>query len=415
MKIKNIEIIWLDVPFHEVPQRNMERSLHGWHICEICRIETDNGLVGIGETLPNYTWGKVKPEAIERAEGGNPFELMWDDSLGAGLQMALFDVAGKAAGVPVYRLLGTPVRDRCPISWWGIDMSAEDYASEAKDAVAQGYTSFKQKSRPWWDVYEQARQTAAVVGRDFKLDFDFNQMLVNAATAVPVLKQLDQVPQMAIYESPIPQIDIEGNRRIRAQTRCAIAMHYGSPNIKDALREEVCDGFVVSGGASRVMEAARLTQQVNKPFWLQLVGTGITTTMAMHYGAVCSHAQWPAVTCMNMYQDPLITKPIKVQGGYAPVPQTPGLGIEFNEDALKWRVDSSDKPNVDSLYALVRGSGDKTWYRRENGPGGFWNDCVAGNQPLDEHDIYLERWDNDGSKMWRELAQRVKDGPVRDG
>ena len=106
MKIKEIEIFWLDVPFHDAPQRNMARTLAGWHICEICRVTTDNGLVGYGETLPNYTWGKVSAAAIERTKGRNPFDLMWDDTLGAGLQMALFDVAGKAAGVPVYALLG---------------------------------------------------------------------------------------------------------------------------------------------------------------------------------------------------------------------------------------------------------------------------------------------------------------------
>ena len=50
---------------------------------------------------------------------------MWDDSLGAGLQMALFDAAGKAAGVPCYRLLGQKVREWCPISWWWIDMSPD--------------------------------------------------------------------------------------------------------------------------------------------------------------------------------------------------------------------------------------------------------------------------------------------------
>ena len=38
MKIKDIEIIHLNVPFHDVPQRAMERACHGWHICEICRV-----------------------------------------------------------------------------------------------------------------------------------------------------------------------------------------------------------------------------------------------------------------------------------------------------------------------------------------------------------------------------------------
>lgn len=413
MKIKDIELILLDVPFHEVPGRNMARQNNGWHICEICRVETDNGLVGIGETLPNYTWGRVTPEAVERARGGNPFDLMWDDGLGAGLQMALFDVAGKAAGVPVHRLLGRAVRQWCPISWWGIDMSPEDYAAEARSAVEQGYMSFKQKARPWWDVYEQARLTEAAVPANFKLDFDFNQHLVSAATAIPVLQRLDRCPAIAIYESPIPHRDVEGNRRIRAATRCALAFHYGDPDVNWTLREDACDGYVASGGAARIMGTAHLAEQMHKLFWLQLVGTGLTTTMALHLGAVCTHAQWPAVTCMNMYVDQLIGEPIRVVGGYARVPDAPGLGVTFNESALRWRTDTSTRANADALYAFVRPCGVKTWYDREFG--GYWDDCLAGNQPLSEEGVRLEQRDNDGSGDWQDMAARVKQGPVREG
>ncbi|MCX5661572.1 MAG: enolase [Planctomycetota bacterium] len=413
MKIKDIEIILLDVPMHEVPDRAMAKTNYGWRIIELCRVTTDNGLTGIGETLPNYTWGKVSKEAIARAKGTNPFELMWDDSLGAGLQMALFDVAGKAAGVPVYRLLGKKHRDWCPISWWGIDMSPEDYASEARDAVKLGYTSFKQKARPWYDVYQQTKLTAAQVGVNFKLDYDFNEHLINAGAAISVLQELDKVPNMALYESPIPQADVEGNRRIRAATRCAIAMHYGNPPIMTCIQEQIADGFVVSGGASSVIRQARLAEQANMPFFLQLVGTGLTTTMMMHQGAVCSHSQWPAITCMNMYVDQLITKPIEVKGGYVRVPETPGLGVELNEAVLKWKVGTSEKPNAEAIYSITRDSGVKTWYHGEYGKFGFWTESHAGNVPHFEHGVKLEQWKNDGSKEWKDLAKRTKeDGPV---
>ena len=83
MKITNIERIHLYVPFHEVPDRNMRRMNEGWHICEILRVQTDAaGITGYGETLPNYTWGKVTDAAIERARGANPFDILWDDTLG---------------------------------------------------------------------------------------------------------------------------------------------------------------------------------------------------------------------------------------------------------------------------------------------------------------------------------------------
>jgi len=119
-KVTNVERFILHVPFVDRVRREMERAgVHTWSELEITRVETDGGIVGWGETIQNYTWGRGRDH--ERVVGKPPAETMWDDSLGAGLQMALFDVAGKAAGVPVHRLLGRKVRDWCPISWWGID------------------------------------------------------------------------------------------------------------------------------------------------------------------------------------------------------------------------------------------------------------------------------------------------------
>ena len=248
-----------------------------------------------------------------------------------------------------------PKCDWCPISWWGIDMSPQDYAAEAKAAVKQGYTSFKQKARPWFDVYEQAKLTCAAVPRNFKLDFDFNEHLVNAAHAITVLQELDAFSNIAIYEEPIPRGDLEGNKRIRAATRCAIALHYQPHMTVANLLNEMCDGYVVNGGASAILRANGLCSAANKLFWLQLVGTAWTTAMAMHLGSVCSHAQWPAVTCMNMYTHVLAKKPIEIKGGFARVPEGPGLGIEFDESALKkHRVDSPKRDNLKAIYAVVQ-------------------------------------------------------------
>jgi L-alanine-DL-glutamate epimerase-like enolase superfamily enzyme len=411
MKVTGVERILLDVPFGAVAERNMNRTLAGWHISEVCRVETDAGIVGYGETLPNYTWKTVSQEAIDRAIDRDPFELIWDDSLGAGLQMALFDAAGKAAGVPCYRLMGSKVRDWCPISWWSIDMPPEDFAAEARQAVELGYVSYKQKARPWYDVHLQVVETAKVVPSYFKLDLDFNGQLVNAGNAVTILRDLDTFPSVAIYESPIPQGDVDGNKKIRAQVRCPIAMHYGEPPIMTALREEVCDGFVIGGGASDVTRQAHVAAEANKPFWLQLVGTGLTTTFALHLGAVLTHAQWPAVTCLNLYEHQLLREPVIVQGGFARVPEAPGLGIEIAEDALgRYRTESATRPVTRAVYAMRRPNGERTYYASE---AQYWDDFRLGNQIGFEPGIRLEELPDDGSTEWRKLHARVQKAPVR--
>ena len=135
MKVIDVDRIIVDVPFTHRQQKITAREVYNWSILELCRVETDTGHVGWGETVIHYTWSRVTDQAVKRVIGNSPAELMNDDSLGAGLQMALFDVVGKVLNVPVYKLLGNKVRDWVPISWWSIDAAPKDWAAEAKDAV----------------------------------------------------------------------------------------------------------------------------------------------------------------------------------------------------------------------------------------------------------------------------------------
>ena len=238
-KITSVERFTLQVPFVDRVRRAMERAgVHTWSELEITRVETDAGMVGWGETIQNYTWGRVHDH--ERVVGRPPAELMWDDSLGAGLQMALFDAAGKLAGVPVYRLLGPKCRDWCAISFWDHDMSPEEYAVEAQTAVELGYTCMKTKTRPWFDVRATMRRISEVTPDHFRIDADWNAFLNNASNAIPVLRDLESsFPKIKIYEDPIPRDDGSGNRFMRTQIESAIAHHYGSIGV----REGIGDGW----------------------------------------------------------------------------------------------------------------------------------------------------------------------------
>src|SRR5205823_5854171 len=256
--------------------------------------------------------GRVTDAAVQKAMGRSPFELLWEDSLGAGLQMAVWDAAGKAAEVPCYRLIGPKARDECPISWWAIDMPPADWAAEAVDAVADGYTSFKLKARPWYDIVAQVAAICEAAPSYFKLDIDFNALLLTAGRAVPVMQDLERFRNVVIFETPIWQHDIAGSRQVRAKCSRPISMHFGSPPFLTAVKEEVCDGFVVGGGADSIVRQGRLAAEAQMPFWLQMVGTGLTTAFALHFGAALTHARWPAVTCLNMYADDLITQPIEI-------------------------------------------------------------------------------------------------------
>ena len=109
MKVTNIERILVDIPFTPRQQEITVQSVstvYNWSLLELCKVTTDTGHVGWGETVIHYTYSRVSDNSVQRVLGQSPAEHMNDDSLGAGLQMALFDVVGKILEVPVYRLLG---------------------------------------------------------------------------------------------------------------------------------------------------------------------------------------------------------------------------------------------------------------------------------------------------------------------
>ena len=409
MKIVDVEFIHLDVPFTPHTNLHMQYWLPHWRISQLCKITTDNGLVGWGETLPNYTWAKVPPNVEKELIGRHPADVMWQDNLGAGVQMALFDLVGKALGVPVYKLLGEKVRDWCPISWWAMDMPPQDWAEQCAEAVRQGYMSSKLKARTWFDLHAALQAIFEVVPAQFILDLDFNATLDNAANAVRFLSTLEQYDQVAMFESPIPQSDVAGNVQIRQRINRPVAMHYGSPPIMTALKEDVCDGFVVGEGASSNRRQALLLQQANKPFWLQMVGTGVTTTWAAHCGAVYMQAKWPAITCMNIYESQLITEPIAIRGGFMRVPEGPGLGIEIDMDAIeRYRVDYAFVETPRHLYRYIRENGEATYYVGDKQA--LHRTYPDDAQPVCEPGATLEVVPDDGSAAFAEMWEAVKDG-----
>ena len=412
MKVKAIELIHLDVPFTTHADKHLKYWLPHWRISQICRLTFDNGIEGLGETIPNYTWAKVPSDIEKRVKGRYAAELMWEDSLGAGVQMALFDGIAKAQGVPVYRLLGTKVRDWCPISWWNMDMPPKGWAEECRQAVKAGYMSAKLKARPWFDLHASIRAVQRVVPQGFHLDLDYNSTLANSANAVPHLKELEAYPEVAMIESPIPQNDVAGNRQIRGRINRPVAMHYGIPPVLTALTEDVTDGFVLSGGATRLRRNASVCAEANKPFWLQLVGTGITTAWAAHLGAVLTQARWPAITCMNIWRSQLITNKHEIHGGFCRVPETPGLGIEIDTRALgRFRVEHDWVDPPRHLYRYIRSSGEVTYYAcsKQSLHQVFPEDA----QPISEPGSTTEVVEDNGSKAFQKLYESALKSPVR--
>ena len=342
LSIKQIETITLNVPFYcERVSRHMHRAAtHGERVY-VYRVELSNGIVGYGENLYDESGN------IERLVGQNPFACMNDDGVGFGIQMSLYDAVGKTVGVSVSELIGPKVREQCPISWWDIDMPPEDWVAEVTESVKRGYTSAKLKARPWRDIFAQVDAVGEAVPADYRLDIDFNGFLLTADDAIPVLQKLDEHPNVAIYESPFYLgTDTEGAKRLQAAIQKRIVEHFN----ESCLHERCCGGFVVGGSVNSLRRTNALCASFGQPFWLQMVGTGITTAYCVHLGAVLSQAELPAITCHELWESDLLETRLTVVDGTIQVPTSPGLGVSVDEAALAaYRVEKS-APTPQQLF-----------------------------------------------------------------
>jgi L-alanine-DL-glutamate epimerase-like enolase superfamily enzyme len=395
MKIVDAERIALDIPFYaDHVTRHMQRARTHSERVFVYRVVTDNDIVGWGDSLA--------PHDTDAVVGRGLFDVLLNDDIGLGLQVAVTDAAGKAVDSPAHALLGTKLRDRCPISWWDIDMPPEDWIAEAQEAMRRGYTSFKMKARPWRDIHDQIEQVGNVVSSDFKFDIDFNGFLLNEAAAETVLHKLDAHPNVGIFETPFRLMqDIAGAGRLRHRIRKPIVEHFR----EELVKADCCDGFVIGRGITEFRKEAALATACNKPFWIQQVGTGITTAFVTHLGAVLSHAQHPAITCHELWESDLLSHRLEVRDGYIDVSDAPGLGIEVDESAIaRYRVDENE-PDPKTKYRAqkrilrVHWPGDSDQHR-------IWSftdeDCYqdafyAGNLPGFQPGVSLEYIEDDGS------------------
>jgi galactonate dehydratase len=198
------------------------------------KVTTDEGLHGVGEATLEYrepTLVECIREHDRVLRGRDPFEIeaIWHEcyrdtyfrggpvnmSALSGLEMALWDLKGKALGVPCYELLGGRVRDRVPCyanGWFSPAKEPAEFAEKAKAAVARGFTGLK------WDPFGKSylniskadlRQAMRCIEAVVEAVGDQVEILVeahgrfNVATAVRIGRELENF-DITWYEEPVP-------------------------------------------------------------------------------------------------------------------------------------------------------------------------------------------------------------------
>ena len=327
----------------------------------LLEVHTDDGVVGYGEALG--TRSAVAAEAVIRSVehlllGEDPFRVeyllatmyrsgAWTNQRHfanqsfAGIEMALWDICGKALGQPVYNLFGGKIHQS--IHWFGF-LQGGDPATLAADArryVERGFDLLYLK------IGQQAEQDLAAVravrdavGDGPRLRVDANEAW-DRHTAVNMIRQLAPF-KIDWVEQPLPAGDIAGAADLRRQVDIPIALDqalFTDTEVLDAVRRDACDiiviGFHETGGLLPLKKAAAIAAaaslKINRHGCLG--ETGISTLAALQIlSTIPNLADGNQVMHELSVEDTLVDSLLDIKDGRTVVPDRPGLGIEINWD-----------------------------------------------------------------------------------
>ncbi|MEV5551385.1 galactonate dehydratase [Streptomyces sp. NPDC052309] len=345
-----------------------------------CRIETDDGVVGWGEPVVEGRAATVRTAVHELAEylvGQDPMRIEdhWQvmtkgtfyrggpilSSAVAGIDQALWDIAGKTLGVPVHVLLGGPVRDRVrAYSWVGGDEPGE-IAEAVQAQVDAGFTAVKMNAggrtgkmataAEVHAVVERARTAREVLGpdRDFAIDFHGRFTTPNARRVLPELAPLHPLfveePVLPEYAHRLHElvgassVPIATGERLFSRTDALPALQAGIAVLQPDLSH--------AGGISEVRRMASLAETFDVllaphcplgPISLaSSLQVAFSTpnfliqeqSIGIHYNA--------GAEVLDYLVDPAV---FRFDQGHINRPLGPGLGIEVDEQAVRRANDS---------------------------------------------------------------------------
>ncbi|MBD04429.1 MAG: hypothetical protein CME24_08800 [Gemmatimonadetes bacterium] len=413
MKITSIECLHLRLPY----QDRIRTRFHHFSMIEehtVYRFHTDSEWVGLGESVgPPFD-----EEVLAPYIGTDPV----DHLMGSGrfnLDMACYDLVGKQLGQPAWKLMGPQMRQWVSMGWWMPCMSPEDSAAEVEEAVSRGYRGLKCKARAFYDVVETAQAMQQVAPPDFRVEFDFNGSLICVEKALPILRQLEEIPVVKGVEEPIFAYDVEGWRRLHAQIRIPFYLHGTGVISRPASRQPSGPWIGLRAGdfegalcshenVGNALAAGWAFAAANTPILLQYVGTGITTAFACQLGAAMPTATIPGVTGHHSYVDDLITEPHTMQRGFMRVPEGPGLGVVLDEAAIdRYAISAQPAPEFSRHLSVVTLPGGLKHYYRN-----LQQAERLMKQGVDETfaaGVRLDEWEDDGSAEFDSLWTRLQE------
>lgn len=358
MKISDIEAIRVTIP-----SRGLKSALGSFPTFDygIVIVRTDEGIEGYGEisTLWDGASGVQcafvteafrpaligeDPLAINRClrKMDTSFEGAWPAR--AAVEMALFDIAGKALNTPVYTLLGGKSRD-CIVLSRSISMASPDeMAEEAKAAVANGFRCVKVKvGRPGGDDIDAVAAIRAAIGNDVLMRVDANMGWRTPKDAIRHIKAMEPYGIHSV-EQPLPPSDLEALRLVRESVDTPIMVDesvWGPDDAWAILRAGAADILNVyvaeSGGLTNASLIFRMAEVAGAGCVIgAMPELGIGTAAAVHLGVAMTNLHDPCDPCGVIYHDvDVIHELFTVKDGLIWPPTGPGLGVTLDYEKLE--------------------------------------------------------------------------------
>lgn len=332
----------------------------------LVKVHTDEGITGLGEVSCTPRWSGedqvtaahfIQHYLAPALQGKDPSEL---DQLTssfrlamaanyftkAGVEMALWDILGKARGIPVYELLGGAVRQFVPTKWSVSGLEPAKAAEIAQEAVERGFRTLKVKVGIDRDQdVARVRAVREAVGPAIKLGVDAN----GGWTPEEAVQTLQRMYEYGIYfaEQPVAPEEITEMAEVRRQIRVPLIADESIYTLQDAMTLAhlgAVDVFsIYVGKAGGISHARRIADFAISAGLKCTVGSnlelGIGSAAMIHLALATRGIDAETFPCDIIgpffYEDDLLLEPLPIVEGTAQAPKKPGLGVELDEAKVK--------------------------------------------------------------------------------
>lgn len=257
------------------------------------------------------------------------------------IEMALYDIVGKAEGKTVAELLGGIRRQEMPVLWMLATGTRDVDVPEAQAKFQQGFQAFKIKvggNAPEVDIERTVEIREHVHGAQVSADANQGWTVEQGLTYVTGASQA-----LDFFEQPVVGANIEGMAKIAAASKCPIGADEGIHSIADIRRHKdmaAAQGgslkMIKLGGVTRAYEAACLCAELG--MHVNLAGkvseSSVSSACVLNLAAAVPQNDWGLSITTQYLEGDVVRNPVVIREGMGQLPAGPGLGVEVDEDAL---------------------------------------------------------------------------------